>query len=295
MEKAAQQVLKELQDHDPEIRLHAIEKMSLFKDPIPVSYLIEMMADPEWRVRKTAVAAVAGLERNELLAEKLIQVLYQEGNVGQRNAAEEALRLMETAAILPLLAHLRKANRDVKKMIIEALGEIGDKRAAPELRLMLEDPDENVRLAAIESLGKIKEPHSVDALLPLLENERVPICFTTVKALERIGDPRAVAPMIRIASQKGLERVVLEALGAFSDPSVLTPILYGLRKGTEKIKESALKGLADHWKRVPSGRQSSILEQVRQFQEEALLVFLRASLQHSDEKIKSASMKPSRR
>ncbi|HEY5593908.1 MAG TPA: HEAT repeat domain-containing protein, partial [Nitrospiria bacterium] len=291
MEKDAQQVLKELQDKNPEVRLHAIGKLALFKDAKYIPYMIEMMADPEWRVRKTAVVAVAGLERNEPLAEQLLQVLYQEGNVGKRNAAEEALRLLGKTAVVPLLTHLRKANTDVKKMIIEALGEIGDKRAAPELRLMLEDPDENVRLAAIESLGKIKESHTVDALMPLLRSETPLIRFATVKALERLGDERIVDPLVRIAAQKGLERVVLEALGTFADPAVLAPILTGLREGTTRIKESALKALVDHSERVSQERKASIINHLRQAYDQKMALFLYGALEQSDEKLKSATVK----
>ena len=74
MEIEAQQSLRELQDNNPEVRLHAIEKLARFKDPKYATYLIDMMGDPEWRVRKTAVVAVTGLERNEALVEQLIQV-----------------------------------------------------------------------------------------------------------------------------------------------------------------------------------------------------------------------------
>ena len=76
MEKDAQQVLKELQDKNPEVRLHAIGKLALFNDEKYIPYMIEMMADPEWRVRKTAVVAVAGLGGNQPPAGPLLLVLF---------------------------------------------------------------------------------------------------------------------------------------------------------------------------------------------------------------------------
>ena len=57
VENEIQQSLKELQDKNPEVRLHAIEKLARSKDPKYSTYLINMMGDrsgvfgkpPSWR------------------------------------------------------------------------------------------------------------------------------------------------------------------------------------------------------------------------------------------------------
>jgi HEAT repeat protein len=290
MESEAQQTLQDLHHDDLEVRLRAIEKLASLRDPKYATVLIEMMGDPEWRVRKTAVMATADLKRGEPMAEQLIRVLFEEGNVGKRNAAEEALCLLGKVAIRPLLTHLPRANKDVKKMIIETLGEIADPRAMPELRVMLGDPDENVRVAAIESLGKIRDVRAVDALIPLLGDPNTLICFTTIKALMRLGDERAVEPIIGMAGRRGVERVALEALGSFSNPAVLDPILKGLRMGGKKVRESALKAMVDHAGRVSSENRDTIVDRLRREYDSATAEFLYGALENSDEGVRSGAV-----
>ncbi|MBI3610093.1 MAG: HEAT repeat domain-containing protein [Nitrospirae bacterium] len=291
MEKETQQILKELQDGNPEVRLHAVEKLALLKDPRFVTYLIEMLGDPEWRVRKTAVIAVTNREQNEHLAEQLIQVLYLEGNVGKRNAAEESLIQIGRVGLPLLLTHLRMADKDVKKILIEILGEIGDKQAVQELIMALNDVDENVRGAAIEALGKLRDVRAVEVLIPLLQTENPLIRFTAVKALERIGDERAVGPIIRIANKKGLERGALEALGTFANPAVVAPILTALQEGSQKVKESALKALVDHYERIPPEHQRGVTDRLRQAYDKKAAIFLLEALDQSDEKVRLAAVK----
>ena len=50
-----------------------------------------------------------------------------------------------------LLSVLETPDVDVRKFIVDILGDIGDTRAVPALIGKLDDPDENIRVAAAES------------------------------------------------------------------------------------------------------------------------------------------------
>ena len=61
-------------------------------------------------------------------------------------------------------------NRDVRKFIIDVLGEFRDNRSLPPMLGALKDEDDNVRATAVEHLGKIGELVVVNALIEILES-----------------------------------------------------------------------------------------------------------------------------
>ena len=84
---------------------------------------------------------------------------------GLRNAAVDMLVRMGSEAVPSLLTHADSTDHDVRKFIVDILGEIGDRRAIPVLLSALADADGNVRAAAAENLGKLQAVEAVPALL----------------------------------------------------------------------------------------------------------------------------------
>ena len=285
------QIVKELRDRDPETRLQAVDRLSSLKDPRKLDHLINMLGDSEWRIRKSAVMSLSGLDQDTKLAERLIGVLGEEGNVGKRNSAEEALVHMGKAALDALLSRLPGANKNIKKMLIEVLGAIGNSHATPALTGLLNDPDENVIMTAIEAMGRIKDQRCVESLIPLLDSQQSMVSFTAVKALAGIGDHRALQPILRTLNKKSLERVSLEALGSFSDPAVLEPLLKSLQSENLKIRQAALRGFFDYYNSLPELIREKMVIRSAEYRDEDTIHFLIESLGHSEEKIQRSAIR----
>ena len=132
-----------------------------------VPFLFRALADNDWRVRKTAVEALVGLA-DEQVINGLVQVLSCHDNAGARNSAIEALVHIGPDAVETLLRSLGSPDPDVRKFIVDILGDIRDTRSVPALIERFRDEDENVRVAAAEALGKIRDRRAVDALLGCL-------------------------------------------------------------------------------------------------------------------------------
>lgn len=279
-----------LKHPDPEMRLQAIDHLLCFKDHRYLKSLMEVMGDKEWRVRKSAVNAIVGLEHNESLVVALINVLGEGANVGQRNSSEEALIKIGKIAVPALLKHLHSANSDVKNMIVEILGEIKDFRATAELIRMGGDSDDNVKLAAVESLGKLKDPNSIEFLIKNLESDNILLLFVTVKALKALAHPQTVDPLLRISDKKGIERVVIEALGVFSDTRVQGPILKALEKGGSKLRVSALCALYHHYQHVVFSERDLIRERTTYIINKEFVSCLKKLLESSQEKFWAPSL-----
>src|SRR5512135_1017360 len=127
------------------------------KDPACIPLLLNAMQDVSWRVRKTAVEILFQDYAVEEYIDGLIQLLHIEDNAGARNSAIEALIRLGRKASVYLIEAFKTPNKDVRKFIIDVLGELMDNRS---LGLMLEairDEDENVRATAVEQLGKVGE------------------------------------------------------------------------------------------------------------------------------------------
>jgi len=237
-----------------EARRNAVEKLRGVKRSKCVALLLGALGDPDWRVRKTAVEVLFADYPVEQFIGGLIDLLYRDDNAGARNSAIEALTGLGGKATGPLLSAFKTDNRDVRKFIIDILGEQEDNREA--LPLMLEalrDEDDNVRAAAVEHLGKTGETSVVDALVEMLGQGDLWTAYPAAEALGRIGDRRAVPQLLRALKRKPLREPVLNSLGRLADPSALPAIVALLEDTSVNIRAQALKAATELYRRGVEG------------------------------------------
>ncbi len=236
-----QETAKQLSDGNVEVRRLAVEKMNGMKELSCIPLLLTAMQDISWRVRKTAVDILFQDYRVDEYIDGLIKLLYIEDNAGARNSAIEALIRLGKKATVYLIEAFKTPHKDVRKFIIDVLGELRDNRS---LSLMLEairDEDENVRATAVEHLGKLGEPSVVDALLDILDSGELWTAYPAADALGRIGNKKAVPHLLQALKRKPLREPALKALGLLAEPSTLEHIISLLEDSSKNIQEQALK------------------------------------------------------
>ena len=113
--------------------------------------LIEVMGDDDFRIRKEALEAALCWPDPLVVVERLVEALGEPDNIGRRNAAVEAVTRLQGVAVEPLLRALASLPEH-RKVLVDVLGAIGDRRAAPALTAALGDSDPNVRAAAAEAV-----------------------------------------------------------------------------------------------------------------------------------------------
>jgi HEAT repeat protein len=94
--------------------------------------LFRAMGDIDWRVRKTAVEALVAIGGAHVI-HGLIQALNADDNAGARNSAIEALVQIGVPSVDPLLEIVETPDPDVRKFVVDILGDIKDPRAVPAL------------------------------------------------------------------------------------------------------------------------------------------------------------------
>ncbi|MEW6585681.1 MAG: HEAT repeat domain-containing protein, partial [Nitrospirota bacterium] len=232
--------MPELKDNDVEVRREAVERLKGQPGAQTVSLLLSALEDTHWRVRNTAVDILLEEHPPETYIRGLIDLLYREENAGARNSAIEALIRLNKKATPYLIEAFDTENRDVRKFIIDVLGEFRDSRSLSLMLRALNDDDENVRVTAIEHLGKVGESSVVDALIGVLESDDLWTAYPAADALGRIGDRKAVPALIRALDNKTLRTPAIKSLSLIGDPDTLQHLVPLLEDPSKTVREEAL-------------------------------------------------------
>ncbi len=109
-----------------------------------------------------------------------------------RMIISEAWGNMGDLRALPLMVEALNGTTELKSSIAKALGNLGDAKAVAALTSLLEDADENIRNKAVTALGQIGSSGSVVELKRLLaEDASATVRLSACSALGMIGDVTA--------------------------------------------------------------------------------------------------------
>ncbi len=251
-----------LDSGDAEVRREAVLDLAgAGSGALPL--LLRAMGDVDWRVRKTAVEALLSIGGESVIA-GLIRALSEHDNAGARNSAIEALVQMGGRAVDALLGIVTTPDPDVRKFVIDILGDIRDRRAVPALIDRLGDGDENIRVASAEALGKIGDRRAVDALLACLGRYNHGwLDYAAAEALGEIGDERALGPLLVALGRSSLREPVLEALGKIGNATTLGPLIASLADPLRIVREVSIVALAAIYRKSKATERREILSAVR--------------------------------
>jgi HEAT repeat protein len=169
--------------------------------------------DPD---RLIAAAEVLGKARDKESVPRLCELLEDE-DAGVREAMCNALGdIGDERAAEPLAAlYVREENREVARGAVRALVDLG-RAAAPVLVPLLRHRDPERRAGAARALGKLRAREAVDELIRLIDDRDEEVRMAAIHALRQIGDARGMDAIAR----------------ALEDPNV----------GVQEKAESALSG-----------------------------------------------------
>lgn len=228
-------------ESDIERRRLEVEAIRGSRDESCIPGLLKAMEDASWRVRKSAVDILLDDYPVSTYIDGLIRLLYIEDNAGARNSSIEALIRLGRGATPFLIEAFKTDNRDVRKFIIDVLGEQNDHRTLPLMLDAIKDEDENVRATAVEHLGKTREASAVDALIEILDGGDLWMAYPAADALGRIGNTKALPHLLKALQRKPLREPILQSLGCFADPSTLEHVVPLFSDPSRNIQEKALR------------------------------------------------------
>jgi HEAT repeat protein len=255
-----------------------------------VFLLFRALADTDWRVRKTAVEAIVSIGGDSCVT-SLIQALSAHDNAGMRNSAIEALIQIGSPAFGALLPMIETPDPDVRKFIVDILGDIKDIRAVPALIKRLDDTDDNIRVASAEALGKIRDPRAVDALLACLNrSDQGWLDYAAAEALGEIGEARALKPLLEALNRTSLREPIIASIGKIGNVNTLEPLLAGLADPLRIVREVSITALAAIARKSSSAEQQTFLLSVRTGMNSAAVDFLEEILTSSTRDLQKATI-----
>ena len=173
-------------DMDIAVRSHAVDILGKKNDPNLVPFLLEMLNDPrsQEQVRDFALQAAAEIKDSQIIL--LLLEAFQAG---------------------------RQEYMALTSALTQALGELGDVRAAPTLVKIARDKDINpiVRRNAIENLRNINNPNVVVDLIELMYDVENYILYDVVyRTVKELGGDEAVKALR--AASAGAQRDAVDNL-----------------------------------------------------------------------------------
>lgn len=153
-------------------------------------------------VRDAIVFSLKSMPRSEIFAG--LFDYFRSPDAYLRNAAVSVLGMDGDEAIAFLTAHLDDADREVRKLILDALFQIGNQDAMFAIRACLHDRAPNVQITAVEYLGRLEDKACIPELLALLDRESEPMLRTTIlESLCLMGDGASIEKILSILMPRG--------------------------------------------------------------------------------------------
>ncbi len=207
-----------------------------------IVFLVEIMGDASWRVRKEAAQKMASLPVTFQAARALTDALAEPTNIGRRNAAVEGLVALGDGALPPLIAALRE-RPEHRKLLVDTLGLLRDQRAAEPLVPLLSDDDANVRIAAAEALGQLGGTTAADGLRRAFTDGDGLLRLAALDGLNRAHVALTAAELHSALLDPTLRAAACEALGRSGDRRAVNTLADALADGSRSVREGALRGV----------------------------------------------------
>lgn len=255
-----QTLSEQLRSPDEETRRRAVIGLAGYPLAEMKQILYYAMGDGSWRVRKEAVNALLAFSASAEVMEDLVVMLGSHDNAGLRNSAVEALVRLGPRAVPILSRHMDDGDHDVRRFVIDILGEIGDFASVPFLIKALDDPDPNVCAAAAENLGKIGDERALSPLMQALRKNDVWLRYTVLEALVRIGKPVPLTAIAPLAEENLLKKAVFDCLGVIGDAEAVPLLVVGLEERVRNAREAAAAALVKIRERLPADLAAKVID-----------------------------------
>jgi len=228
MSSNREQIIRDIFSKDRNKRREAIKKFKNFKqiDETIINYLILMLEDNDPGVVDAAYNALVDID-SELVVKKLVNLLSNP-NIKLRSYAFEILHQKGKNAINDLVTKLKSNNPEMRKFVLDVLGEVGTCEYEELIIPLLYDKNPNVRYAAAEALGKIGTSKSAYKLLELLKHEKeIWVKYVIIDSLSKIGNEKIAEELIALPldSDSYVFESIIDTVGKIGDKSVIQQML----------------------------------------------------------------------
>lgn len=227
------EVIEKLESDDEDIRLSTIEDIIDNNILEAVPYLVRRLTkEDSLIVKESIILALKTLDCSG--AYNQLFYLFKSPDAYLRNSAIGIFASSGDNAIEFLRARFEGEDREVKKLILDTLFEIGTRNAILAIRPALRDEAINVKITAIEYLGRLKDYDSIPELLNILRSSDEPMVIVSIiESLLNIDERKALRDALDILMTKDSKDTlfvpeILKLSGRLNETFTLLKTLEGL-------------------------------------------------------------------
>jgi len=205
--RALDSLLEGLNDNSPSVREAAIRALKSYEDSRISDSIIRLLNDSSALVRSAAVWYMRE-KPDKRAVEALIPLLSDEKTIA--SASAQALAKIGDAKAVDSLIKIVRSEYDRERMLggdiylrvsaINALGQIGDKKATPVVIDALQEKE--LKISAVDALKTLKDNRAVPALIKCLSDDDPYVRRLAASALREIGDPGGLEAIKDIPEDK---------------------------------------------------------------------------------------------
>ncbi|MDX1385238.1 MAG: HEAT repeat domain-containing protein, partial [Thermoanaerobaculia bacterium] len=270
---------------DRRSRALVVRTIDRIGDACAVEPLIDLLSGADEELRGPVIRSLARLGDARAVAPIAAHLEHEP------EAAEALADIGDPGAVRPLIEALDRADVPVRTGIVEALGRLGDERAAPALgRALTEEEDDDVWRAVVAALGRLRgervaadliaqwhelsakgtkglcpvaralgeigDPGALEVLVPALEHRDFHVREAAIAALSEIGDAGAFDGLVAVLDREPrLAAMAAVALANIGDeraiPHLERRIGDGLPKGADVARHALASLQAAHGREAP--------------------------------------------
>lgn len=283
MTEELQAIREQLRATSEESRRQAVSAMAAHRLEDVKGLILLALGDESWRVRKEAADILLAMNAPPDMAGELIALLSAHDNAGLRNSAVEVLTRMGKDALPSLQRHTSDEDQDVRKFVLDILGDIGLPTSVPFLVEALDDPDPNVSASAAENIGKIGAEEGIGPLLKALAKNDLWLRHTILEALAKISRPIPMDVLTPLASERLLQKALYDCLGAVGDEASVPFLMEGLKQRVKNAREAAAMALMKVRDRLPEDMaRRAVDSRLAEFKDSPFVEGLLASLETAE-------------
>jgi HEAT repeat protein len=222
--------------------------------------------------RDIVSALVTAVERDE--SDAVVAAAVDGLNQLGQDALEELITSMADVDLNADAADWVKAKAFVRALAVDipelrmaaanALGELEEPDAIPQLVGRFEDPDPRVRARVARACGIINDPRATDALEGLLTDPKATVRREAADSLGRIGNRQALQALLQLYDDDSerVRRIAVSGFGKFSNDRPVEHLIDALADGSAAVRRTAVFSLIELLSNVPTEQSHEIRETV---------------------------------
>jgi HEAT repeat protein len=164
-------------------------------------------------------------------------------------------------------AFVRALDADVTELRMaaaNALGELDESDAVPQLTEAFSDSDPRVRARAARATGKIGDPRATNPLESLLTDPKAVVRREAAEALGQISNRQALQALLNLYDDddERVRRIAVSAFGNFDNDRPVDPLINALGDSAATVRRTAVFSLIELLSNVPTEKSHEIRETV---------------------------------